>query len=209
MASRLRAAGLALVSVAAFLLVWALAVRFVRHGGLAPGPAAWMAVKAAVWLGFAWWWARLAEPSSPLRALGVTRGAVAGLGVGLLVGLAILAMDALRARWADGRWPGIPADPLWAGISPAVEEVALRGALLALLQRLVGFWPANLLVALVFVAVHLPGWWISGTLSRRSLPWDVGVLLVLSLALGWLKGRTGSAWAAVLPRWANDLGARL
>lgn len=209
MASRLRAAGLALVSVAAFLVVWTLAVRVLGRGGLAPGPAAWMAAKAAVWLGFAWWWARLAEPSAPFRAMGLTRGGAAGLGVGALVGLALLALDALRARWADGRWPGLPADPLWAGISPAVEEVALRGALLALLQRLLGFWPANLLAALVFVAAHLPGWWVAGTLSRRSLPWDVGVLLVLSLALGWLKGRTGSTWAAVLPRWANDLGARL
>ncbi len=209
MASKLRKAGLALVSILAFFVTWTVAVRLFWHGGLGLDAVTLMAIKAVVWLGFAWWWARQAEPSSPLRAMGLTKNLAAGIGVGALVGLLLLAKDAVRVWWFEGRWARIPADWLWAGASPAIEEIAFRGALLALLQRFMGFWPANVLTALLFVTVHLPGWWAAGLLSRRSLLWEVAVLLVLSLLFGWLRRRAVSTWAAVLPHWANNLGARL
>jgi membrane protease YdiL (CAAX protease family) len=81
-------------------------------------------------------------------------------------------------------------------IGPLVEEVLFRGALLsALLQRL----PVGASVAacvLLFGAVHLPGlhfkWY--------ALP----DLMLLALALCWLRLKSGSLWPAVLAHGVNN-----
>jgi membrane protease YdiL (CAAX protease family) len=86
-------------------------------------------------------------------------------------------------------------------IGPLVEEVLFRGVLLsALLQRLPLGWAVAGCV-LLFGAVHLPGlhykWY--------ALP----DLMLLALALCWLRLKSGSLWPAVVAHGVNNAVAMI
>lgn len=83
------------------------------------------------------------------------------------------------------------------GVGPVVEELLFRGVLLsALWQRWQTGW-AVALSSLTFALVHLPG-----------LQWQwfaLPDLLLLALALAWLRLRSGSIWPGVLAHGVNNL----
>lgn len=86
-------------------------------------------------------------------------------------------------------------------IGPLVEELLFRGALLsALLRRLPPGWAVAACV-LLFGAVHLPGlhfkWY--------ALP----DLMLLALALCWLRLKSGSLWPSVLAHGVNNAVAMI
>lgn len=86
-------------------------------------------------------------------------------------------------------------------IGPLVEEVLFRGALLsALLRRLPVGWAVAACV-LLFGVVHLPGlhfkWY--------ALP----DLMLLALALCWLRLKSGSLWPSVLAHGVNNAVAMI
>lgn len=86
-------------------------------------------------------------------------------------------------------------------IGPLVEELLFRGALLsALLKRLPVGW-AVAACALLFGVVHLPGlhfkWY--------ALP----DLMLLALALCWLRLKSGSLWPSVLAHGVNNAVAMI
>ena len=82
-------------------------------------------------------------------------------------------------------------------VGPLVEELLFRGVLLsALLQR----WPVGysmLISALLFALVHLPG--------LQYHVFALPDLILLALALAWLRLRSGSIWPAVLAHAVNNL----
>lgn len=82
-------------------------------------------------------------------------------------------------------------------LGPVVEELLFRGVLLsALLQRWRTGW-AVVLSSLTFALVHLPG-----------LQWQwfaLPDLLLLALALSWLRLRSESIWPGVLAHGVNNL----
>jgi membrane protease YdiL (CAAX protease family) len=82
-------------------------------------------------------------------------------------------------------------------LGPLVEELLFRGVLLsALLQR----WSSTAAIglsSLAFALAHLPG-----------LSWQLFALpdlLLLALALAWLRLRSGSIWPSVVAHGANNL----
>ena len=83
------------------------------------------------------------------------------------------------------------------GVGPLVEELLFRGVLLsALWQRWQTGWAVTL-SSLTFALVHLPG-----------LPWQwfaLPDLLLLALALAWLRLRSSSIWPGVLAHGVNNL----
>lgn len=89
----------------------------------------------------------------------------------------------------------------WAAVFLAVgfaEELLFRGYLLFTLTEGIGFWPAALLLSLVFGAVHLrnPGEGVVGALSVFA----IGMFLCLTLR------RTGDLWLAIGWHAAFDFG---
>jgi membrane protease YdiL (CAAX protease family) len=78
------------------------------------------------------------------------------------------------------------------------EEFAFRGYLLTTLSAGMGFWPASLLLSVVFGAVHLgnPGETASGLLTVAI----VGMFFCLTVR------RTGTLWFAVGAHAAHDFG---
>lgn len=89
----------------------------------------------------------------------------------------------------------------WAAVFLAVgfaEEFLFRGYLLFALTEGIGFWPAALLLSLIFGAVHLrnPGEGVIGALSVFA----IGMFLCLTLR------RTGDLWLAIGWHAAFDFG---
>lgn len=90
----------------------------------------------------------------------------------------------------------IPLVLLVVSLGPLVEELLFRGVLLSALQARWGNLGAALLSSLAFALAHLPG-----------LNWQVfavPALLLLALALAWLRLRSGSIWPSVLAHAANN-----
>ncbi len=75
-------------------------------------------------------------------------------------------------------------------LAPLVEELLFRGTLLSALRPHCGVWFAVLLSASAFAAIHLPG-----------LQWQwyaMPELILLGVALGWLRLHYQSLWPAVV-----------
>ncbi|HVV63939.1 MAG TPA: CPBP family intramembrane glutamic endopeptidase [Rhizomicrobium sp.] len=70
------------------------------------------------------------------------------------------------------------------------EELWFRGYFLRALWRSIGFWPASIVIALVFAALHY-------FFKEGENLWDVITLLGVSLVLCFTVLRTGTLWFAV------------
>jgi membrane protease YdiL (CAAX protease family) len=160
-------------------------------------------------------WPRLWALAQP-PGFGVCRSAApAFYAVAVAVGLLLPPLGGLVTQWLAHGHPvnqnvaqmGHSATPglrlalaaMVISIGPLVEEVLFRGALLsALLRRLPVGWAVAACV-LLFGAVHLPGlhfeWY--------ALP----DLMLLALALCWLRLKSGSLWPAVLAHGVNNMVA--
>jgi membrane protease YdiL (CAAX protease family) len=91
----------------------------------------------------------------------------------------------------------IPLMLVVVSVGPLVEELLFRGVLLsALLQRWRTGWSVAI-SSLAFALIHLPGL----DFQWYALP----DLLLLALALAWLRLHSGSIWPAVLTHGLNNL----
>ncbi len=92
-------------------------------------------------------------------------------------------------------------------IAPIFEELLMRGAILGGLRRGYSFWAANIVSALMFVVLHLPGWYFIGTLVE-NLKRPVGgafSIFLLGLAFGYVVHRSRSVIAGMLAHFLNNL----
>jgi membrane protease YdiL (CAAX protease family) len=79
-------------------------------------------------------------------------------------------------------------------IAPLFEEFLIRAAVLGNLIPAIGFARANVLASVYFVVLHIPGWYMMGSLAQ-NLSQPVGGALsifLLGLLFGWItqKGRS-------------------
>jgi len=130
---------------------------------------------------------------------------------GVPLGLVLLAADYRFVAGPAGRHLGIPefgaAFLNGVLVSPIAEEITFRGFCLERL-RLNGmpFWTSNVLTSVVFISLHIVGWFFQskiGALARIVRP--LSSLLFLSLLFGWMKRKTGSLYAPILLHLLNNL----
>lgn len=89
-----------------------------------------------------------------------------------------------------------------------IEEILFRGLVLRELTERFDFLTANLVTALLFVAIHWPNWlWMYG--YQNWMPATALAIFLLALLLGMLVRITGSIWPSVGAHAANNLIARL
>ena len=166
----------------------------------------WTAAKLVVWmlpLPFA---VRRITREPVLEYLALVRPA-AGVRVGLVVGGIFVAIIAVVDSFTKSpHWPSPTLATLSAlTVAPVFEEVMFRGlALRALEDRGWGFWPANVAAALMFLALHVPGWYFMHALRASQVIVAAGVLLV-GLVAGYAKRRARSTWASVVVHFLNNL----
>lgn len=78
-------------------------------------------------------------------------------------------------------------------LAPVAEEVMMRGFLFTSLRRRLPFWLTTLLVSILFAFLHLGG----GEQGAGPL-WIAAIdTFILSLALCYLRERTGRLWASI------------
>jgi uncharacterized protein len=130
-----------------------------------------------------------------------------GVRVGILCGVAVAALsllaDVLTKHFG---WPS-PGFALVNVllIAPLFEEVVFRGFFLRELQEShIAFWPANIIAALMFLGLHLPGWYFVGLLRPAQAVVAFGICLV-GLVAGYARRRAGSTWAGVTVHFVNNL----
>jgi len=69
---------------------------------------------------------------------------------------------------------------------------------------------ANALTTVVFVAMHLPGWYFQGrATSLVGLAQRVAPLAALSLLFGWTKNRSRSLYSAIVLHVINNFYSAL
>jgi membrane protease YdiL (CAAX protease family) len=129
-----------------------------------------------------------------------------GGGVGLLLGATVLAAKTLGHQPLFSSRLGWP---LFSGVivSPIIEEVTFRGAILGAFGARYRFWIANIMAGAAFLAIHLPGWYFRGSLAT-NLKTPVGGALsifLLGLVFGYVARRSRSVAASTLTHVLNNL----
>jgi membrane protease YdiL (CAAX protease family) len=92
-------------------------------------------------------------------------------------------------------------------VAPLFEEFVCRGVLMRSLENHVSKYRANLISAMFFLALHIPGWYFSGVLYRKVTAPLGGALSILALGLifGWVSQRTKSFLAGTIAHALNNL----
>jgi len=169
----------------------------------------WIAMKIAIWIVPVF--VVLRKKSLPVAEYVGLRTPGLGLGIGMLAGIGLLAfsyaMDAVLGS-ASFNIPVLDA-ALFNGVivAPIVEEFTLRGFYMESLERSgLGFMQANSRAAILFVAMHLPGWYFQGRLrAPESLIQPAVFLWLLALLLGWIKNKSGSLYAVIAVHVLNNI----
>jgi hypothetical protein len=91
-------------------------------------------------------------------------------------------------------------------ISPVVEEITFRGAILGNLLRRYRFYAANTMTAVCFAGAHLPGWYFQGRLPQMIVsPFGALSVFLLGWIFGFVAYRSKSTAASTLTHILNNL----
>ena len=173
----------------------------------------WIVLKLIVWILPAVLAIRLLE-RAPVAGFLELRNPGKGLLTGLGVGAMLVAVTFLGKTLPSGTTLHTPQLGLVfvnaVVVAPLVEEIALRGFLLKRLE-LNGhpFWRANALTTVVFIVMHLPGWYFQGRATTVGFAQGLVPLAALSLLFGWTKKRSGSLYAAIVLHAVNNFYSAL
>ncbi len=140
---------------------------------------------AGVWfpaqVGLAWRWGDAAWIAAGL-ALQILVAVVVGSLLNLLPGEPSQQQVVEVASEVPRDWVLVVVFALLVVVAPVVEEIVYRGVLLSRLRRSMGPWPAILVAAGAFAAIHL---------VDPAAVYAVPGLFLIGVALGWLALSTG------------------
>lgn len=207
-----------LVAFAVLMLAWSLAwlcksvlgTRFPWLGSDTGSAVFWLTAKLLLWILPACWlvWSSGRRLADVANASAWSRWLFWGGTVGLAIALTGIIPKVQRGAPLLPR--GFDYGTMNALIvSPLFEEFLIRGALLGNLIPALGFARANVISALCFLALHLPGWFMMGSLGA-NLSRPVGGALsifVLGLCFGWATRRGGSFLGGAVAHFLNNLFA--
>jgi uncharacterized protein len=92
-------------------------------------------------------------------------------------------------------------------VAPVVEEFTFRGAILGGLMKRYTFWYANVLTAVFFLGIHVPGWYFQDTLLSNLTNPIGGALAIflLGLIFGYVTYKSKSVTSGMLAHFLNNL----
>lgn len=92
-------------------------------------------------------------------------------------------------------------------IAPVFEEFLIRGAILGNLQRGYSFFKANIFSSLMFVGIHLPGWYFMDSLME-NLERPLGgarSIFFLGLLFRWATQKSKSVMGGTIVHMLNNI----
>jgi hypothetical protein len=172
------------------------------------GFAYWTAMKVLLWILPSLWLIRASgQKLRDVFGLSHLRRAILwGGSVGLALALISTAATAVQHQPLFDRsldWGFITA----VVIAPVFEEFMFRGAVLGALTQRYRFAAANVITALLFLGLHLPGWYFQGRLWEHltSLAGGALAIFVLGLVFGLATHRGKSLTAGILAHSLSNL----
>jgi membrane protease YdiL (CAAX protease family) len=91
-------------------------------------------------------------------------------------------------------------------ISPIFEEFLMRGSLMGNLQQTHSFVKANLISSLMFVILHMPGWFFMGSLISNITKLDGALsIFLIGLLCGYAVNRGNSVLSSMIVHFLNNL----
>jgi uncharacterized protein len=125
---------------------------------------------------------------------------------GLIIGLALSVLDfcgtAARRGLPDWHalyltWNSVLSTSILIGF---FEEVPFRGFILQKLQERWGFWIANAVSSILFVAAHIPGWIMLGQFTAYNVVYIFLFGSIMAIVFKYSK----SLWAPIVTHSLND-----
>jgi CAAX protease family protein len=161
-----------------------------------------LSIRALFWIAPVYLHLRYVDGVEPLGYLKLNRH----VGRGVVVAAALTAANLVGSVVRFGpphltlervTWNSILGTSLLIGI---IEEIPYRGFMLQKLAERLGFWRANLITSLLFLAIHLPGW-----ISLHTLRADTAAtIFVFGVVMAIVFKFSRSLWAPILTHSAND-----
>lgn len=128
-------------------------------------------------------------------------GVAAGVILAGAVALGMIALGGMQVKGFAGSGCALALSGLaWLGANVCVgitEEFWFRSYFQLTLWKSIGFWPASIVIALIFTAEHY-------FFKTGENVWDVITLVSLSLLMSYSLSRTGTLWFAVGFHFAFD-----
>jgi uncharacterized protein len=193
--------------IAAWVAAWLLYEAIGLRGGSSTRQFAyWTAAKLLIWILPLLLIIKLSCRKSLVEYLAlkdVRGGARVGLAFGLVfVGLSF-AVDVWTKRFF---WPGFTTATVNVlVIAPLFEEVVFRGFVLTALQESgTKFWRSNIVAAVMFLGLHVPGWYFMGSLKPSQALTAVSIVVIGGVA-GYARRASGSTWGSVAVHFLNNL----
>ncbi|MDP1827927.1 MAG: type II CAAX endopeptidase family protein [Archangium sp.] len=162
----------------------------------------WTAAKLVIWIAPV----VLLTRRIPLAPGALRLGHLRGVPLALIVAVGWVALNAA----GDSLLGRTPAPALDVGvlsacfIAPFVEELVFRGFAFAWLEQLgLRFWKANLVCAVLFAVMHLPGWLFMQGFSVGLLA-QLAQTALLGFGFGVLRRDGASLWAPFSVHLANN-----
>jgi membrane protease YdiL (CAAX protease family) len=161
-----------------------------------------LAIRTMFWIAPVWLYLRYVDRVDPLDYLKLKHH----VGRGFLVGIAVTALNVVGTVARFGlphptmervTWNSILGTSLLVGV---IEEIPYRGFILRKIGERLNFWLANTITALLFLTIHLPGWFALQTFSARAAMTISVFGFVMGLVVRW----SNSLWAAIVAHCAND-----
>jgi uncharacterized protein len=199
------------ILIGVWIVAWVLKLRLDRVSGggtSAGGFMYWTSAKLLIWILPALWLIRLSGRSlKQVFNLSNYKGwFLWGGGIGLGI-----ALTAFIPNYLNGS-PILPTQFNYAilnvlVISPIFEEFLMRGALLGNLQQQHSFWGSNLISSLMFVVLHLPGWFFMGSIVENITKPAGGAasIFLISLMCGYAVKRSNSVIGGMFAHFLNNL----
>ena len=168
----------------------------------------WTAAKLIIWIVPAVWLLRKAGRSFR-EVFGFANWpawAAWGGGIGLLIALTGIIPNLLQGKAV------LPTRLDFAllnvlVIAPTFEELLMRGAIQGNLTECYSLAKANVITSLMFVLLHVPGWYFMGVLTQNLTNPAGGALSIflVSLGFGYAAHRSRSVMGGVLAHFLNNL----
>jgi hypothetical protein len=197
--------------IVAFLVIWTAYVAFIypHVADLGETTLAYALVnitaKLTIWVFPVLIYLRLVDRVDPFDYLKLKRRWQRGIIIALLLSAVNFALSCAMygiptLNPARITWNNILSGSFAVGF---IEEILFRGFIQQKLELFTSFPAANLLTSLIFLAVHLIGWALLGTLAAVPSLTFVA-LLATSLILGAALKYSGSLWSSIITHSIND-----
>ena len=166
----------------------------------------WLCMKILIWVIPGIYLIRISKSNVVLFPSGnLKQNLILGIGAGLILGLFALTVKFVRHQPLLS--PSFTLAFLSGVIiSPVLEEFLFRGAIQTTFKNHFSFIKANSITSILFLGMHLPGWYFQGKLLanvqdaiQRSL-----LIFVIGLVLGYVANKSGSIFSSTLAHIINN-----